>query len=235
MLEAIIKYGIILWTLGVMMAIGVLAKVISHITVRKMVKAASEIQKSNHRLMRLVKAKFEHASMVSDKVQNVDAFVQKYLYEYKVLGVRLDTWRALQKKMVWFIVAFGLLGVLGAYQVHGLGEQMFRYGSFTAVYAVILFSIHILSNEKLKIEAAKNYMVDYLENVCIHRYEKANQMAVAAEVAESVQVEEVLSEEKNVKEQETMKQAQLDREKEYEKERDEQQILIRAILEEFLA
>ncbi|MBQ8559807.1 MAG: hypothetical protein IJ439_07510 [Tyzzerella sp.] len=175
MLETVIKYGIIFYAMGVAMAIGVLAKVISHITARKMVKAASEIQRSNHRLMRLVKAKFEHASMVSDKVQNVEAFVKKYLYEYKVLGVRLDGWRSLPKKMIWLIVVFGAFGVLGSYQIYGMKEQTFQYGAFTGICAVLVFSISILSDEKSKLEAAKNYMVDYLENVCIHRYEKANQ------------------------------------------------------------
>ena len=61
MLEAIVKHGIIFYAMGITMGIGILAKVISHITVRKMVTAASEIQKSEHKLMRLVKAKFEHA------------------------------------------------------------------------------------------------------------------------------------------------------------------------------
>ena len=234
MLETIINTGSILWVLGIMTAVGVWAKVISHITVRKMVKAASEIQKSNHRLMRLVKAKFEHASMVSDKVQNVDAFVQKYLYEYKVLGARLETWRALQRKMIWYILAVGLLGVLGAYQVHGLGEQVFRYGSFTAIYAVFLYSIHILTNEKLKLQAAKNYMVDYLENVCIHRYEKANQIHAEVQAIEEVQQEEVAL---DIPAQvaEAVKQAEAEQEMKTEKERDEQQMRIRAILEEFLA
>lgn len=187
MLETVIKYGIIFYVMGVTMAIGVLAKVISHITTRKMVKAASEIQKSNHRLMRLVKAKFEHASMVSDKVQNVEAFVKKYLYEYKVLGVRLDGWRSLPKKMIWLIVVFGAFGVLGSYQIHGMGEQTFQYGAVAGICAVLLFSIYILSDEKLKLEAAKNYMVDYLENVCIHRYEKANQGAQVLDAAEGAE------------------------------------------------
>ena len=234
MLETIINTGSILWLLGIMTAVGVLAKVISHITVRKMVRAASEIQKSNHRLMRLVKAKFEHASMVSDKVQNVEAFVQKYLYEYKVLGARLETWKALQKKILWLIVAVGLMGVLGVYQVHGLGEQTFRYGSLTAIYAVLLYSIHIMTNEELKLQAAKNYMVDYLENVCIHRYEKANQIHAEAQVTEEEQPEEVVPD-ISAQVEETVKQAEIEQEVKTEKERDEQQMRIRAILEEFLA
>ena len=106
MLEAIVKHGIIFYAMGVIMAIGLFSKFISHTTLRKMVREASEIQKSNHRLMRLVKSKFEHASMVSDKVQNVEAFVNKYLFEYRVLGVRMETWRGLVKKSIWIMAAF---------------------------------------------------------------------------------------------------------------------------------
>lgn len=238
MLEAMINTGILLWVLGILMTIGVLAKVISYITVRKLVRAASEIQKSNHRFMRLLKAKFEHASMVSDKVQNVEAFVQKYLYEYKVLGARLDTWRGLQRKMIWFVLAFGLFGMFGVYQTQGMDEAMFRYGSFAAIYAVILFSIHILGNEQIKIEAAKNYMVDYLENVCLHRYEKANQGAVEAktdEVTLEAANEEELPKAAYAETKETSSETEQEREREYAKQREEQQMRIRAILEEFLA
>ena len=71
MLETVMKHDVIFYVIGLLMAVGVLAKLVSYFTARKLVRAASDIQKSNHRLMRLVKAKFEHATMVSDKVQNV--------------------------------------------------------------------------------------------------------------------------------------------------------------------
>ena len=223
MLETVMKYDVIFYVMGAMMAIGLFAKLISYISVKKLVKAASEIQKSNHRLMRLVKAKFEHASMVSDKVQNVDAFVQKYLYEYKTFLVQLNTWRTLPIKMAWLIIVFGILGVIGTYQVQGMGEQVLQYGSTTAICALVLISINILSDEKLKLEAAKNYMVEYLENVCIHRYEKANQAVKEPE-------EEVVQDQPEVKEE-----VAFSEETEVSKHRAEQEMRIRAILEEFLA
>lgn len=217
MLEAIIKHGIIFYAMGIGMGIGIFAKLISHITVRKMVTEASEIQKSNHRLMRLVKAKFEHASMVSDKVQNVGAFVKKYLYEYKVLGMRLSTWRGLQKKTLWFIGAFGSIGALASYQMQGMNDQTFQYISWTGIFVVLLLGIHMLSDERAKLDAAENYMVDYLENVCIHRYEKVNQAIQQAEELD-------IPGDSLVKE-----------EPELSKEREQQELRIRAILEEFLA
>lgn len=181
MLETVMKHDVIFYVMGLFMAVGVLAKLVSYFTARKLVKAASDIQKSNQRLMRLIKAKFEHASMVSDKVQNVEAFVNKYFYEYKVFGARLGSWRSFPFKMIGLIITFGLIGMAASFKISGLEEQTFRYGAFAAIYAVILASIHILSDEKTKLDAAKNYMVEYLENVCVRRYEKANRILQSSE------------------------------------------------------
>ena len=217
MLEAVMKYGVIFYAMGIVFVIGVVSKIVSHVTARKMVKAASEIQKSNHRLMRLMKAKFEHASMVSDKVQNVEVFVKKYLYEYKVLGVRLDTWRSMRQKTIWLILALGICGVFASYQLEGMGEQTIRYIGFTGAFGIILYSVHILSDESVKLEAARTYIVDYLENVCLHRYEKASQVQPEAEVIKAEEKQEYMEE------------------PEITKEKNSQEMRIRAILEEFLA
>ena len=163
--------------------------------------------------------------------------------------------------MIGLIITFGLIGMAASFKISGLEEQTFRYGAFAAIYAVILASIHILSDEKTKLDAAKNYMVEYLENVCVRRYEKANQALQSSEG--SVQPEEVISVSENgmqasrsgVQEDENgVKLAQekvLQKEQEREtvspepelqfakeetaKSREDQEMRIRAILEEFLA
>ena len=245
MLETVMKHDVIFYVIGLLMAVGVLAKLVSYFTARKLVKAASDIQKSNQRLMRLIKAKFEHASMVSDKVQNVEAFVNKYFYEYKVFGARLGSWRSFPFKMIGLIITFGLIGMAASFKISGWEEQTYRYGVFAAIYAVILVSIHILSDEKTKLDAAKNYMVEYLENVCVRRYEKANQALQSSEG--SVQPEEVVQPtEEVVRPAEEVVQAVESEtvppepelsfaKEETAKSREDQEMRIRAILEEFLA
>ena len=217
MLEAVMKYGVIFYAMGIVFVIGVVSKIVSHVTARKMVKAASEIQKSNHRLMRLLKAKFEHASMVSDKVQNVEVFVKKYLYEYKVLGVRFDTWRSMRQKTIWIILTLGIWGIFTSYQMEGMGEQTIRYVGATGIFAILLYSIHILSDESARVEVARTYIVDYLENVCIHRYEKVGSVQPEPEL--------VLAEED----------PDFEEEPEVTKDHSSQEMRLRAILEEFLA
>ncbi len=217
MMETIVKHGIIFYAMGIMLATGIFAKVISHITVRKMAKAASEIQNSNHKLMKLIKAKFEHASMVSDKVQNIEVFVKKYLYEYRVLGRRLEEWRRMQKHMIFLLMAVGTLGVILSFYTTGTSEYTMQHFSFTGVFTVVLLVVHTWSDEDALLKAAENYIIDYLENVCVRRYEKANQNLQYAEEHEE---ENVITERP---------------EKDLSKEREAQERRIRAILEEFLA
>ena len=58
---------------------------------------------------------------------------------------------------------------------HGFCEQVYQYGALGAAEMVALFVISQLSDESYKIEAAENYMVDYLENVCAYKYRKLRQ------------------------------------------------------------
>ena len=229
MLETIVKQQIIFYVMGILMVLGILAKLVSYFTVRRMVKAAGEIQKSNHKLMKLVKAKFEHASMISDKVQNVEAFVDKYIYEYKVLGVRLSSWRSFPKKVLWIISILGVFAIFESYRMGGGDDLMLRYVQWTGIFVLFLLLLSFVAEENSRLYAAKNYMVEYLENVCIHRYAKMNHAIATeetAEVTEKKEEEEKILEEVDV---ETVEATQ------DEQKQNEQEMRIRAILEEFLA
>ena len=229
MLETIVKQEIIFYVMGILMVIGIIAKLVSHFTVRRMVKAAGEIHKSNHKLMKLVKAKFEHASMISDKVQNVEAFVDKYIYEYKVLGMRLEGWRTFPKKVLWLIAILGVFASFESYRM-GVGNNLFvKYVQWTGIYVLFLLLLGFVAEEKSRLSAAKNYMVEYLENVCIHRYAKANNMAV---VEEKEETKEEKAQEENILEEVKVEIIEAER---GEEKKNEQEMRIRAILEEFLA
>ena len=67
--------------------------------------------KSTHRLIKLVRSKYEHACMIRDSVENTDAFVEKYIFEYRGFLFRIHTWRQIEILTVWFA---GILAALGA-------------------------------------------------------------------------------------------------------------------------
>ncbi len=178
MLETILDRHIIFVLMGILTAVGIMSKCIANVTLKRLIRAAGNMNKSNHPLMRLVRAKFEHVSMISDKVENVRVFVDKYLYEYKVLGVRLHGWRRTEKAAAGLCLLAGAAGAGLEYSVNGMNSAVWKNGAIGGGLAAFIFLVHLMTDEKYQMEAVRNYMVDYLENVCRHKYEKTNQKEI---------------------------------------------------------
>lgn len=152
--------------------LGVLAKIINQFTLHRLVKAAGNMPKSTHRLIKLVRAKYEHACMIHDSVENISAFVEKYIYEYRGFLFRIHTWRQIELLSVWFA---GILGALGAsliYLSSGFTESVYQYIAGGLAEVVFLSVVIRLSDEPYKINAVKMYMEDYLDNICAFRLRK---------------------------------------------------------------
>lgn len=195
MLKMIVDKQIVIIALGVFTAVGVLSKCIVNRILSRLVRASGNMNKSNHPLMRLVRAKFEHACMVSEKVENVEVFVDKFLYEYKVFGVRLHSLRRLEKAAALVCIVLGLLGAVLTYSVYGMNDQVLRTGVIGAGLGILVYVFHLTTDENYRVQMARNYMVDYLQNVCLHRYEKAYQKEAGASTAEYSLEEQDISEE----------------------------------------
>ena len=226
MLQNMLKQEVMLYVMSLFLVLGSLMKIISATATRRLVKAASEIQKSDHRLMKLVKAKFEHASMISDRVQNVEAFVDKFLYERRICGIKASAWRRGPKVCLFVVGGIGIFSAFESYRMEGFGELTLSYIQWTGMQVLFLTLLALILEEKTKITAARTYMVDYLENICISRYMKKHQ----AEKEKEMQATEKEELSENIEAQEEITETKTEEER-----KKEQQMRIRAILEEFLA
>ena len=170
--ELAVNTRVIYYLMALLGIIGVLAKAVNQQTLNQMLKAAGNMSKSTHRLIKLVRAKYEHACMIHDSVENIDAFVEKYIYEYRGFLFRIHTWRQIEVLSVWFV---GILAALGAsvhYLSYGLTEAVYQYIAAGIAEMVLLSVVMRLSDEPYKVNAVKMYMVDYLENICAFRLKK---------------------------------------------------------------
>ena len=175
MLEMLLDKKLLFVLMGMLTGLGVADKCIVSMTMKRMVEAAGSMSKSNHPLMRLVRAKFEHACMISDTVENVGVFVDKYLYEYKVCGLRLHSLRRLEKMCSGLLIVTGLAGAGLTYRSMEWEMKALRMGAAGCGLGILVWLFHLTTDENYCMEMAKNYMVDYLENVCLRKYEKMNQ------------------------------------------------------------
>lgn len=176
MLEVILDRHLLFVLMGVIAAVGIISKGVVSVSLKSLTKAAGNMSKSSHALMRLVRAKYEHACMVSDKVQNVEVFVEKYIYEYKIAGIRLHGWRRLERACAWGCLAAGLLAAGAEYALRGMNDQVLKNAAFGAVIGILLFLLRISMDENYRLNVIRTYMVDYLDNVCAHRYEKNKEL-----------------------------------------------------------
>lgn len=179
MLRMIVDKQIIVIALGVFTAAGIISKCMVNTILSRLVRAAGNMNKSTHPLMRLVCAKFEHACMVSDTVENVEVFVDKYLYGYKVFGIRLHSLRRLEKASALLCVVTGLLGAVVTYGIYGMNDLVLQTGVIGVGLGILVYVFHLTTDENYRMQMARNYMVDYLQNVCLHRYEKTRQKEMA--------------------------------------------------------
>ena len=131
--------------------------------------------KSTHKLIKLVRAKYEHACMIHDSVENIDAFVEKYIYEYRGFLFRIHTWRQIELLSVWFSGILAALGASAHYLSFGFAESVYQYIAAGVAEVVLLSVVIRLTDEPYKINAVKMYMVDYLENICALRLRKQRQ------------------------------------------------------------
>lgn len=175
MLEMILDKHVIWVIIGLGAAAGVVSKCIVNVSLKRLVRGAGNMGKSTHPFMRLVRAKFEHACMVSEKVENVEAFVDKYLYEYRVAGLKLHSIQRMEVTAVGICMAAGILGGFLEYTGNGMNDEVLTTGAFGIGAGILLYLLHLTTDEKYSVSVVRNYMVDYLENVCLHRYEKAYQ------------------------------------------------------------
>lgn len=175
MLNVVIETNVIFYLMIAIGVIGALAKVVSHTTLKRLIRASANMPKSTHKLMKLVRAKYEHACLAHDTVDNTEAFVEKFIYEYRALGLRLHTWRQMEKLSVWFLAILSVMGAAVHYYEYGIGDMVYRYAMTGIAEIVLLVTLFQLSDEKYKISAIQMYMIDYLENVYAHRYQKIKQ------------------------------------------------------------
>lgn len=158
--------GVITYLMAAAGILGILAKIVNQITLNRLVRAAGNMPKSTHRLIKLVRSKYEHACMIRDSVENTDAFVEKYIYEYRGFLFRIHTWRQIEILSVWFAGILAALGASVLYFSSGFSESVYQYIAAGAAEVVLLSVIMRLTDEPYKLHALKMYMTDYLENIC---------------------------------------------------------------------
>lgn len=152
--------------------LGIFAKIVNQLSLSRMVRAAGNMSKSSHKLMKLVRDQYKSSCMLLGTVDNTNVFIEKHLYEYRGFLFRIHTWRQLEIQTIWLSGILAVLGTYSHYMAHGFCEGMYQYIVVGAAQMILLSVIMQLSDESYQMKMSKTYMLDYLDNVCSYRYQR---------------------------------------------------------------
>lgn len=154
---------------------GILLKILLDIIYSRLVKASDNMATSNNKLTKTMKKKFEACFKLKIGVNNVDIFVDKYVFRQRFCGILLSTWENICGQILVLCLLVGSIStILGL--IYECGKQQvlstFSVGILSSGLLIFLEGLVNLSSKK---ELLRLNMKDYLENILKVRLEQENE------------------------------------------------------------
>lgn len=175
MVQELFNQNIFMYIMLGVCACGVLSKLILNIVYSRLVKASDSMATSKNKLTRLMKMKFETCYKLKIGVNNVDIFVDKYVFHHKFCGILLSTWENIGGQILMLCLLIGSIStVLGL--IYECGKtQILSTFSVGIVTSGLLIFLEGMTNLTGKKELMRLNMKDYLENLLKVRLEQENE------------------------------------------------------------
>lgn len=143
---------------------GVLVKIMLDIIFSRLIKASDNMGTTNNKFTQMMKKKFETCYKLKIGVNNVDIFVDKYVYRYKFGGILLSTWENIGVQILMLCLLTGSVSsLLGL--IYGCGKnEILSTFSVGILTSALLILIEGFMNNSGKKDVIRLNMKDYLEN-----------------------------------------------------------------------
>ena len=105
-------------------------------------------------------------------VNNVSIFVEKYMYEVKMLGIKASAWESVEILAIILCLAAGTLGAFGAHYYREEQVVIIRYALEGLIAAGIIIISDALFDLTIRRNELHTIICDYLENYMKPRLER---------------------------------------------------------------
>lgn len=128
-----------------------------------LIKEADDMGNSNNKFLKKIKHRFSKEYDNSYSVNNVGVFVDKYMYQMKIMGFKPSVWEGFGTFILVLCLLLGSLGALWSYE-NGTERDVTIYIIAAVVSAGALVLIDSLINTQRRREHLHVNMCCYLEN-----------------------------------------------------------------------
>lgn len=140
-------------------------------TYKRLLREASDIGHSGHRLMKTLCMKFETCYRLKIGVPNVALFVEKYLRHYHVLGLHMKTWEHVNMLCITLVMS-GSMGNSIWNMMQGRESNLVFLPLLTGIIGTgLLLLMDLIWNTESQWRLLQVDITDYLENICKPRLE----------------------------------------------------------------
>ncbi len=172
MVQGLFDKNIFSYMMLVLCACGILLKLILNLIYSRLIKASDNMSKSRNKLTQMMKKKFETCYKLKIGVNNVDIFVDKYVFRHRFCGILLSTWENIGGQVLMLCLLIGSISTLIGL-IYECGKQQIL-GTFSVgiLTSGLLIFLEGLINTSGKKELIRLNMKDYLENILKVRLER---------------------------------------------------------------
>lgn len=136
-------------------------------TYKSLIKNSKRMGTTNNKLMKTVRIKFETCYKLQLGVNNVDIFVDKYVFRHKVCGIYLYSWETFSGLIsIVEVLSASIIALLGIYYKCGQTRILstFAFGIGSALMLITLdYIINIRTKKKILKTNMKDYLLNYLK------------------------------------------------------------------------
>ncbi len=172
MVQELFDKNIFSYIMLALCACGILLKLILNLVYSRLIKASDNMAKSKNKLTQMMKKKFETCYKLKIGVNNVDIFVDKYVFRHRFCGILLSTWENIGGQILMLCILIGSISTIVGL-IYECGKQQilstFSVGILTSGLLIFLEGLINLSGRK---ELIRLNMKDYLENILKVRLEQ---------------------------------------------------------------
>lgn len=180
MIEKILEMNGVLYTVITICAVSLIIKIQLLLLYKKLIREAAapgRKRKCSRYVRQYIKEitnGFEMEYRSSYYVNNVSVFVDRYLYDVRLSGVRYSTWETMGVIAVLMCLIAGMAGAFGAYYYEFGQDHIIRYTlEGLAVSGIIVMADAFIDIQRRKEQLHTN-ICNYLENYMKPRLEKGD-------------------------------------------------------------
>lgn len=164
-----LEKGYVLYAMLGICAICVLGRLIANGTYKRLIRQAENMASAKDSFLKRLKLKYESTYRLNDGVDNVPAFVEKNLYQYKKMGITLRKLEGISIYGALFCLLAGLCATLGSFLYQTNVKTMILQFGAGIVLGLFLVLIDSVTDTGTKREVLLANICDYLENILVVR------------------------------------------------------------------